>query len=228
MHPLFFSSVELCHVVWHFQSARSFVTHSRRVGRNYCYHIVIYAYLLFLVSLVKSDLSTRLLKRMSPQWCYQKGHGGWQIMVWMKINCTTDPHSEFKAVLILIKFGGTFLKPPLPHHINRAIYTREIKPRITQSEAYVSRELSHLYDHGLHKKLARGLRKPRTSFSCRLYEQFAACISRGFCNPRLIFRRINGPNVGFLGSLPLVVRFTQEPRWTARKGERPGKRTSNT
>ena len=77
---------------------------------------------------------------------------------------------------------------------NRAVYTRENKPRITQPAAYVSRELSHLYDHGLHKKLVRGLRKPRTSFLCRLYEQFVAYISRGLCNPRLIFPRINGPN----------------------------------
>ena len=68
----------------------------------------------------------------------------------------------------------------------RAVYTRENKPRITQSAAYLSRELSHLYEHGLYKKLVRGLRKPRTSFLCRLYEQFAAYISRGLCNPRLI------------------------------------------
>ena len=43
----------------------------------------------------------------------------------------------------------------------RAVYTRENKPRITQSAAYVSRELSHLYEHGLSKELVRGLRKPR-------------------------------------------------------------------
>ena len=55
--------------------------------------------------------------------------------------------------------------------------------------------MSHLYEHGLYKKLIRGLRKPRTSFLCRLYEQFAAYISRGLCNPRLIFPRINEPNV---------------------------------
>ena len=62
---------------------------------------------------------------------------------------------------------------------------------------YVSRELSHLYGHSLHKKLVRGLRKPRTSISCHLYEQFAAYKSRGLCNPRLIFPRINGPIVIF-------------------------------
>ena len=79
--------------------------------------------------------------------------------------------------------------------LNRAVYTRESKPRITQSSACVSRELSHLYDHGLYKNLVRGLRKPRTSFSCCLYEQSAAYKSRGLCNPRLIFPRINRPNV---------------------------------
>ena len=57
---------------------------------------------------------------------------------------------------------------------NRAVYTRENKAWIKQSAAYLSRELSHLYEHGLHKKLIRGLRKPRMSFLCRLYEQFAA------------------------------------------------------
>ena len=77
----------------------------------------------------------------------------------------------------------------------RAVYTRENKPRITQSVAYVSRELGHLYDHGLYKKLVRSSGKPRTSFLCRSYEQFAAYISRGLCNPRLILPRINGPIV---------------------------------
>ena len=90
-----------------------------------------------------------------------------------------------------------------PSVINRAVYTRENKPRIRQSAAYLSRELSHLYEHGLHKKLVRGLRKPRTSFLCRLYEQFAAYISRGLCNPRFMFPRINGPNVKF--SLQLCI-----------------------
>ena len=72
---------------------------------------------------------------------------------------------------------------------NRAVYTRESKPRITQSAAYVS----HLYDNSLYKKLVRGLRKLRTSISCHLYEQFAAYTSRGLDNPRLIFPRINRP-----------------------------------
>ena len=38
---------------------------------------------------------------------------------------------------------------------NRAVYTRESKPRITQSTANVSRELSHLYDNSLHKSLRK-------------------------------------------------------------------------
>ena len=76
---------------------------------------------------------------------------------------------------------------------NRAVCTGGNKPRITQSAAYVSRELSHLYDNSLHKKLVRSLRKPRTSISCRLHEQFAAYISRGLCNSPLIFPRRNGP-----------------------------------
>ena len=45
----------------------------------------------------------------------------------------------------------------------------------------------------MYKKLVRGLRRPRTSISRRLYEQFAAYISRGLCSPRLIFPRINRP-----------------------------------
>ena len=36
-----------------------------------------------------------------------------------------------------------------------------------------------VHTHGLHKKLVRGFRKPRTSFLCHLYEQFAAHVSRG-------------------------------------------------
>ena len=77
----------------------------------------------------------------------------------------------------------------------RAVYTRENKQRIRRSAAYLSRQLSHLYEHGLYKKLVRGLCKPWTYFLCLLYEQFAAYISRGLCNPRLIFPRINRPIV---------------------------------
>ena len=65
----------------------------------------------------------------------------------------------------------------------RAVYTRVNKPRITQSAAYVSRELSHLYGHSLHKKLVRGLRKQRTSFLCRVYGQFVAYTIRGLLSP---------------------------------------------
>ena len=74
---------------------------------------------------------------------------------------------------------------PPPHgtaHI-RAVYTRENMPRI----AYLSCELSHLYDHGLYKNLIHSLRKQRTSISCRLYEQFAAYFpsyKRPYCNQK--------------------------------------------
>ena len=79
-----------------------------------------------------------------------------------------------------------------PWFNNRAVYTRVNKLRITQS---ISRELSHLYGHSLSKEFVCSLRKPRTCFLCRLYEQFAAYISRRLCNPRLIFPHINGPSV---------------------------------
>ena len=81
-------------------------------------------------------------------------------------------------------------KAPAKRGHIRAVYTRENKPRIWQSAAYASRELSNLYGHSLSKELVRGL-----SFLCRLYEQFATYISRGLCNPRLIFPRINSPIV---------------------------------
>ena len=44
-------------------------------------------------------------------------------------------------------------------------------------------------------QLVQKARSRLTSFLCRLYEQFAAYMSRGLCNPRLIFPRINSPNV---------------------------------
>ena len=60
---------------------------------------------------------------------------------------------------------------------NRAVYTRENKPRLTLAAAYVSRERSYLYEYKLQDKLrlekavnvdfvpfirgVRGLRKPR-------------------------------------------------------------------
>ena len=98
---------------------------------------------------------------------------------------------------------------------SRAVYTRENNPRITQSAAYhVSRELSHLYDHGLYKRLVRGLRKPRTSFLCRLYEQFTAYISRGLCSPQLIFPRINGPSMSLSFQLSLKMEPSQRPTCT--------------
>ena len=66
-----------------------------------------------------------------------------------------------EAVYIHTVFQHVFtvhLKPKLiypidVHKVNsRAVYTRENKPRIRQSAANVSRELSHLYEHGLYKK----------------------------------------------------------------------------
>ena len=89
----------------------------------------------------------------------------------------------------------------------RAVYARENKPWIRQSAAYLSRELSHLYEHVLYKKLVHGLRKPRTSFLCHLYEHFAAYISRGLCNPRLIFPRIDGPIVAATLSCNVACRW---------------------
>ena len=55
------------------------------------------------------------------------------------------------------------------------------------------RLVSHSYDNSVYKKLICGLRRPRTSISCLLYEQFAAYISRRLCSPWLIFPRMNGP-----------------------------------
>ena len=112
-------------------------------------------------------MKSRYLQFIMCVWCYISGEAAGEIWNWSL--------SGVKGL------------------IYRAVYTRENKPRITQSAAFVSRELSHLYGHDLHKQLVRGLRKPRTSFLCRLYEQFAAYISRGLCNLRLIFPRINGP-----------------------------------
>ena len=34
---------------------------------------------------------------------------------------------------------------------NRAVYTRENKPRLTLAAAYTRRERNHLYEYGLHK-----------------------------------------------------------------------------
>ena len=90
-----------------------------------------------------------------------------QALWWQVSSRTQQEHSSFKT------------------HI-RAVYTRENKPRITQFAAYVSRELRHSYDNSVYKKLVRGLCRPRTCFLCRLYEQFAAYVSRGLCKPRIV------------------------------------------
>ena len=57
----------------------------------------------------------------------------------------------------------------------KAVYTRENKPR---TEPFIR------------PWLVRGC-------TFRLYEQFAAYISRGLCNSRLIFPRMNGPTTCF-------------------------------
>ena len=35
-------------------------------------------------------------------------------------------------------------------HDNRAVYTRENKPRLTLAAAYIRRERNHLYEYGLY------------------------------------------------------------------------------
>ena len=63
----------------------------------------------------------------------------------------------------------------------RAVYTRENKPPITESAAYVSRELGHLYDHGLYKKLVHSLGKPANE----LFVPFIRAV-RGLHKPRIV------------------------------------------
>ena len=73
---------------------------------------------------------------------------------------------------------------------NRAIYARENKPRLTLAAAYVSRERNYLYEYKL-----PGQDKPR--FEKAVNVDFVPFIRgvRGLRKPRLIFSRINGPNV---------------------------------
>ena len=66
---------------------------------------------------------------------------------------------------------------------NRAVYTRENKQRVRQSAAYASRELSHLYEHGLYKKLVRAANV--------LFVPFIRAVRSSSSS----FPRINGPNV---------------------------------
>ena len=79
---------------------------------------------------------------------------------------------------------------------NRAVYTRENKPRLTLAAAYVSRERNYLYEYKL-----PGQAKPRLEKAVNVdFVPFVRGV-RGLCKPRpelaagLIFSRINGPNV---------------------------------
>ena len=73
---------------------------------------------------------------------------------------------------------------------NRAVYTRENKPRLTLAAAYVSRERNYLYEYKL-----PGQDKPRHEKAVNVdFVPFIRGV-RGLRKPRLIFSRINGPNV---------------------------------
>ena len=54
----------------------------------------------------------------------------------------------------------------------------------------IRRELYHLYEHVLSNKTRLILDE-----MCRLYGKFASYLRRILCKTRLIFPRINGPNV---------------------------------
>ena len=109
-----------------------------------------------------------------------------------------------QKVLNLIKSDPLIIRHYLyPAAHIRAVYTRENKLRITQSAAS-SHGLGHSYNNSVYKKLVLGLRRPRTSISCHLYEQFAAYISRRLCSLRLIFPRMNGPIVANTAPSPEV------------------------
>ena len=85
---------------------------------------------------------------------------------------------------------------------NRAVYTRENKPRLTLAAAYIIRERNYLYEYKL-----PGRDKPRLEKAVSV--DFVPFIRsfRVLCKPRLIFSRINGPNVS--PSLQfLIMRFT--------------------
>ena len=140
-----------------------------------------------------SRIARLLLKGMSrPMWEYGR------LLSPLPVSCSQAQANIVAGCCLVmgLKFAGSANQEAFKCLVCSTLTViRENKPRITQSAAYVSRELSHLYGHSLSKELVRGLRKPRTSFSCRLYEQFAAYIRRGLCNPWLIFTRINGPIV---------------------------------
>ena len=72
---------------------------------------------------------------------------------------------------------------------NRAVYTRENKPRLTLTAAYIIRESNYLYEYKL-----QGQDKPRLEKAVNVdFVPFIRGI-RVLCKPRLIFSRINGPN----------------------------------
>ena len=73
---------------------------------------------------------------------------------------------------------------------NRAVYTRENKLRITLAAEYIILERNYLHEYNL-----PGQDKPRLEKAVNV--DFVPFI-RGvcaMCKPRLIFSRINGPNV---------------------------------
>ena len=72
---------------------------------------------------------------------------------------------------------------------NRAIYTREDKPRLTLAAAYIIHERNYLYEYKL-----QGQDKPQLDKAVNV--DFVPFIrgARVLCKPRLIFPRINGPN----------------------------------
>ena len=73
---------------------------------------------------------------------------------------------------------------------NRAVYTRENKPRLTLAAAYVSRERNYLYEYKLPGQAKPRLEKP-VNVDFVPFIRGVRCLRK----PRLIFSRINGPNI---------------------------------
>ena len=75
-------------------------------------------------------------------------------------------------------------------YLIRAVYTRENKPRLTLASAYIIRERNYLYQYKL-----PGQDKPWLEKAVNVdFVPFIGGV-RVLCRPRLIFSRINGPNV---------------------------------
>ena len=73
--------------------------------------------------------------------------------------------------------------------INRAVHTRENKPRLTLAAAYIIRERNYLYEYKF-----QGQDKPRLEKAVNVdLVPFIRSV-RVLCKPRLIFSRINSPN----------------------------------